>query len=97
MTHDAHKQHKVIHRIDERLTAVENIVLVTAQTAAILLTMIGFFGFILTLCFDKITRGLWQEISWMQMSGLMVTLGIFLTGALMIFVIRKASNGHGRV
>lgn len=90
MTHDSHKQHKVIHKIDERLSAVESIVMITAQSAAVLLTMIGFFGFILTACFDKITRGLWQEISWMQMSGLMITLGIFITGALMIVVIRTA-------
>lgn len=91
MAYDNHKQHKVIHRIDERLTAVETIVLITAQTAAILLAAIGLFGFIITILFDKITRGVWQEISWMQMSGLMITLGIFIVGVLMIMVIRKAS------
>lgn len=92
MTYDNHKQHKVIHRIDERLVAVENIVLITAHIAAVLLTMIGFFGFILTACFDKITRGLWQEISWMQLSGLMVTLGIFIAGVLMLVIIRKVNK-----
>lgn len=97
MTHDAHKQHKVIHRIDERLSAVEHIVLVTAQLASVMLAMIGFFGFIITIIFDKVARGLWQEFGWMQLAGMMIFLGIFIIGALMVIVIRKASNGHGRV
>lgn len=86
------KQHKVIHRIDERLSAVEGIVITAARVSAVLLIMIGLCGFSVALYFDKISRGIWQEFGWLQISGMVIFLGVLLSGIVIATIVRGETN-----
>lgn len=88
MVYDNHKQHKVVHKLDDRLTAVESIVMVVAKLGSIFLLIAGLAGFILTSAIDKI-RGRLFELDWFQLSGLAIFAIMGVTGAYMLWVIRR--------
>ena len=88
MVYDNHKQHKVVHKLDERITAVESIVMIVAKLGSIFLLIAGFAGLILTSSIDKI-RGRLFELDWFQLSGLAVFLIMAITGVYMLWLIRK--------
>ena len=88
MVYDNHKQHKVVHKLDERITAVESIVMIVAKLGSIFLFIAGFAGFVLTASIDKI-RGRLFEFDWFQISGLAIFLIMAITGVYMLWLIRK--------
>lgn len=88
MTFNDHKQHKIIHKLDERITAVESIVSVVAELASIMLAVVGFLGFVFTLVIDKV-RGRLFEWGWLQVAGLFAFGTILILGCYMLWEIRN--------
>ena len=86
------KQHKVIHKLDERLSTIEGIILLMAHIASIVLIIIGFSGFTIALTMDKI-RGRLPEFDWLQITGMCLFFIVFIIGGALATILKKVSNG----
>jgi hypothetical protein len=89
MVWDNHKSHKIVHKLDERLTKLEQLLYWEARIAAIIVMVIGVIGFLLTMFLDKLRGRLW-EFGWLQKTGLGVFLAVFILGMFMAAEIKKA-------
>lgn len=85
MSFDQHKSHKVLHRLDQRLTIIEDV----AEALAWLITAIGSGGMLLTVYFSKLTWGLYRPWGWLRTTGLIAFAVILIIGVTTTVIIKS--------
>ena len=89
MTFDSHKQHKLLHRLDERMNVLERSFYLIALFFTWLVLVLGIIGFGVT-CLIDMMRGRLLEIGWLQKTGIAIFLLLALAGAIGLIMVRNA-------